>query len=223
MDRLENMKRNASHSNSSSSNRCALCGDNFYSLRSLPNQCSLCKKILCAKCCIDTQCTLEDLQNSASNFSPYNSYSNQASSSSRRSSVQNSSNGYSNIYNDPSQKVVVYLCRLCSEKREFLKKSGVWFMRKFPNYIDNINLDANNTNNTSNYSPDPINRDRFGSASNLSQTEKTNKNSPIQARAFAFATPSFLRRNLSSSSSHNTNSSSSAFRFWKSSKLLVDL
>lgn len=200
MDRLENMKRNAnqSTSNNTASNKCALCGDYFYLLRSMPNQCSSCRKILCTKCCIDT---------------PYNNDSNV---SSRRNSFalqQQSGPGNEN-------RSVVYLCRLCSEQREvrdrddhfhytfilifsfifekFLKKSGVWFLKRLPTYIEN----KEKFSSTSNLSSDTITAD-----------EAVKPNSANQSRAFII--PSFVRRNLSSSPS----SSSNAFRFWKTSKL----
>lgn len=46
VDRLENMKRNSSVSSNSSHNRCALCGEYFYILRSSPNQCGFCQKVI---------------------------------------------------------------------------------------------------------------------------------------------------------------------------------
>jgi hypothetical protein len=108
MDRLENMKRNVSQSNSGSTNKCSLCGDYFYSLRSLPNQCSLCKKILCAKCCIDTPSA-----NGGGGGGDCSSSNN----SSRRNSFSNN-NSNSEAGNGGSRGGVVYLCRLCSEQRE---------------------------------------------------------------------------------------------------------
>jgi hypothetical protein len=102
VDRLENMKRNANQS-LSSPNRCALCGDYFCLIRSTPNQCGFCQKILCNKCCVDTHYNVDDdtmtLNGTASN--------------SRRNSITSINNAPSN-----SNKVVVYLCRLCSEQRE---------------------------------------------------------------------------------------------------------
>ena len=97
VERLENMKRNASRAGCPSPNRCALCGDYFCLLRSVPNQCGFCHKILCTKCCIDTQYTVDD--------------------DSTGGSMQSRRNSTSNI-SMSSTKVVVYLCRLCSEQRE---------------------------------------------------------------------------------------------------------
>ena len=93
------MKRNANRAGCPSPNRCALCGDYFCLLRSVPNQCGFCHKILCTKCCIDTQYTVDD--DSSTGGGPMQS---------RRNSTSNIS--------VTSTKVVVYLCRLCSEQRE---------------------------------------------------------------------------------------------------------
>jgi hypothetical protein len=109
MDRLENMKRNATQSNTCSANKCSLCGDYFYSLRSLPNQCSHCKKILCSKCCVDTPGAASSGTGecSSNNGSRRNSYSS-------NSGGNEASGGGSNR----GGTSVVYLCRLCSEQRE---------------------------------------------------------------------------------------------------------
>ncbi|RNA34934.1 rabphilin-3A isoform X1 [Brachionus plicatilis] len=142
VDRLENMKRNASQAGCNlSPNRCALCGDYFCLLRTAPTQCSSCNMILCNKCCIDTECTIDnDLSSNPSQ--------------SRRNSSSNGSMANSLIGSASTNSKTVYLCRICSEQREvekiqietlifihtFLKKSGAWFLRKFPNYLtDGIN------------------------------------------------------------------------------------
>ena len=200
MDRLENMKRNASQSVVSSTNRCALCGDYFYLLRNMPSQCNICKRILCAKCCIDTQFTVDNSQNGSII-------------SSRRNSLTGQQNGMNG--NNNENRCLVYLCRLCSEQREFLKKSGVWFQKRLPSYSETDRDFSNNSKNSTSTGSNSIgNNSKFsGSTSNISHFEK----SPTQSKAFTFSTPSFLRRNLSSSSTPN---SSSTFRFWKSSMLL---
>ena len=110
VDRLENMKRNANQAGCAPSpNRCALCGDYFCLLRTAPTQCSSCNKILCNKCCIDTECTVDsDLSSN-----PSQSRRNSSSSISMTNSFISSSSN--------NAKVVVYLCRICSEQREVEK------------------------------------------------------------------------------------------------------
>ena len=44
VERLDNMKKNASHS-ISSPNKCALCADYFCVLRSAPNKCAFCHRV----------------------------------------------------------------------------------------------------------------------------------------------------------------------------------
>lgn len=48
MERLENLKNFAFKTvlNTESTNKCAICGDYFYLLRSSPNSCNICKKVL---------------------------------------------------------------------------------------------------------------------------------------------------------------------------------
>jgi hypothetical protein len=115
VERLENMKRNASQSSSPSQNRCAICGDYFCLLRTVPSQCGSCQKILCNKCCIDTQYTLtdEDFPNNNNNSTSAQSRRNSSSNSMSMSMYSSSANS--------NNKVTVYLCRLCSEQREVQK------------------------------------------------------------------------------------------------------
>ncbi|CAF0734462.1 unnamed protein product [Brachionus calyciflorus] len=181
VDRLENMKRNANQAGTAiSPNRCALCGDYFCLIRTAPTQCSSCNRILCNRCCVDTECTVDNDISS----NPSQSRRNSSSSLSMTNSFISSSSS--------NAKVVVYLCRICSEQREFLKKSGAWFLKKFPNYL------TDGTNST-----------KFSSTSNVSQLEKSNT-SPAQLKQNSFVSPLMLKRNISSSSSN-----SSSFRFWK--------
>lgn len=127
VERLENMKRNVTKSMSSqagsssgkSGNRCSLCGDYFCLIRSMPTHCNFCRKLLCSKCCIETQYYNENNNDSSCNHSL-----------SRRSSI-------TSMCSNSSSKTSIYLCRLCSEQREFLKKSGAWFLKKYPSYIPN--------------------------------------------------------------------------------------
>ena len=64
VDRLENLKRNASQSNCTPShNRCGICGDYFCLIRAMPNQCGACQRVLCNKCSIDTPLNYEDYMN----------------------------------------------------------------------------------------------------------------------------------------------------------------
>lgn len=106
MDRLENMKRNATQTGCGlSSNRCSLCGDYFCLLRTAPTQCNSCNMILCNKCCIDTECTIDnDLSNNSLQ--------------SRRNSSSNLSMTNSFIGQTSGNSKTVYLCRICSEQRE---------------------------------------------------------------------------------------------------------
>lgn len=125
------MKKNASQA-IPSPNKCALCGEYFCMLGSKPNKCAFCYRILCSKCCIDSQYTAE------------NDPANRSRSASRRSSLTGSL--------IPNSKTYTWQCRLCSEQREvilqtnnyqkltlfnvvfckFLKKSGAWFSKKNP-------------------------------------------------------------------------------------------
>ena len=205
MDRLENMKRNASHSANGSTNKCALCGDFFYSLRSLPSQCNMCKKILCAKCCIDT-------------------------------AVNDDTSGGNSV---ETSRSVIYLCRLCSEQREFLKKSGVWFLRRLPDYMQatrekfsstssistmseqqsqsSSNFDSPSTNITAKSSGISSNSNNNNSSSKHNGSEHVSSGSSPShtSKSFSFVTPLFMRQNVSASSSPSYNSS--ALRFWKTS------
>lgn len=70
---------------------------------------------------------------------------------------------------------------------KFLKKSGVWFMKKYPSYLTGF--------------------EKFNSTSNISQMERDHQSNMKQSNA----SPMCLKRNLSSSSTN-----SSAFSFWKS-------
>lgn len=120
VERLENMKRNASQSSSQSQNRCAICGDYFCLIRTVPSQCSSCQKILCNKCCIDTQYSLDDDYGPAATTSNGRS----ASSSVMRRNSSNSLSGHGSGggggSSNGNHKVTIYLCRLCSEQREVL-------------------------------------------------------------------------------------------------------
>lgn len=101
------MKRNANQS-LSSPNRCALCGDYFCLIRSTPNQCGFCQKILCNKCCVDTHYNVDD-----------DTMTLNGTTNSRRNSITSINNA------PPNNKVVVYLCRLCSEQREVLNECAL--------------------------------------------------------------------------------------------------
>lgn len=100
------MKRNATQNGSGlSSNRCSLCGDYFCLIRTAPTQCNSCNMILCNKCCIDTECSIDN-DSSKSTLQ------------SRRNSSTNISTTNSCIAPTSSNSKTVYLCRICSEQRE---------------------------------------------------------------------------------------------------------
>lgn len=100
------MKRNATQSSCSlSSNRCSLCGDYFCLIRTAPTQCNSCRKILCNKCCIDTECTVENDLTCKTLQSRKNS--------SNNLSVTNGLIGTASNFSK-----TLYLCRICSEQRE---------------------------------------------------------------------------------------------------------
>jgi hypothetical protein len=115
-------------------------------------------------------------------------------------------NSSSSMSNQMSTKV--YLCRICSEQREFLKKSGAWFLKKYPSYLDNNSMQS--TISTSNLNG-ANNTEKYNSTSNLSQIEKSSFDDPKPSFS-SFASPMNLRRNISTSSA--------TFRFWKTKETL---
>lgn len=138
VDRLENLKRNASQTNcSTTQNRCGICGDYFCLIRASPNLCGSCQRVLCNKCSIDTPFNYEDYMNTASANGGTNQATYNANSGSSRRSSSISLTGASGNFSSHSPypgsngaiggngRMFVYLCRLCSEQREvsFLSKS----------------------------------------------------------------------------------------------------
>jgi hypothetical protein len=113
-------------------------------------------------------------------------------------------NSSSSVSNQISTKV--YLCRICSEQREFLKKSGAWFLKKYPSYLDNNSMKSTTSGSNLNE-----NNGKFNSTSNLSQIEKSSFDEPKPSIS-SFTSPMNLRRNISTSSA--------TFRFWKTKESL---
>ena len=128
VDRLENLKRNASQTNCSpSQNRCGICGDYFCLIRSSPNLCGSCQRLLCNKCSIDTPFNYDDYMNASTSNGMTNTIPYNINAGSRRSSSV-SLTGTGTTYSSASNgaacggngRMFVYLCRLCSEQREVI-------------------------------------------------------------------------------------------------------
>jgi hypothetical protein len=97
---------------------------------------------------------------------------------------------------------VIYLCRLCSEQREFLKKSGAWFLKKYPSYLnDNNNKMSNSTSNLNEIEKIPLsatNSFASGSQSTTSSPSYMTKNNKSYTKTEAISPTESL-----------------SFRFWK--------
>lgn len=100
-------------------NNCRLCGDAFGLWRYHRVICEDCQKTVCPKCCLDVNL--------------------------RRRYASLPVNG------EQSQSKInreLWLCRVCSETREMLKKTGAWFYKGLPNYKDLEHSPTNHSGNT---------------------------------------------------------------------------
>ncbi len=132
--------------------------------------------MLCTKCCIDTPFSADDdsWKSSTSSF---------LSRTTRRNSIYGT-----------NQKSLVYLCRLCSEQREFLKKSGAWFLKKYPSYLSD---------------------NKYNSATDLNHIENNQATASFVSSHSTNGSPSFMSKTNNNKNPNISPSDSLSFRFWK--------